>query len=323
MLFIFDTAFPQKYLLCIAHESSTALCDIMLDLPSIEEMLREEGIVFPQDGNLQKIEMDTGEDIVLLVWKFDNLTPCSSAHGQNFANILNPVNLWKLNITECRGTISLPFFRKIESRDGIEGDLLFSEASEATREVGLLSSLQSNHFWVFKWSHKGDGYCKFSGGGDLCVKIGSSPSLVVHTHNEEQAQASESEDNVDQENLAKNPSPPAPGTSKLSSLVTLKYQLWANMIVIAVGTFLESVNMMKKKDLIALKQIFAYGIACTGDGTVGMYKLNLFLNNITPTTFTTKVTLGVRDRLTASKIIDCALLQIKEMDCALLQEMTT
>ena len=61
-----------------------------------------------------------------------------------------------------------------------------------------------------------------------------------------------------------------------------------------------------KRDLFQLNQFTGYGLACGGDGTVGMYKLEMkFDDEIT--SFVTKLNLATFDRLLAANVIDFAL----------------
>ena len=88
----------------------------------------------------------------------------------------------------------------------------------------------------------------------------------------------------------------------LLNLDKLKYQLWANMIVIAVKKFKDSLQLCTKEEILALKQLLGYGMVCGGDGSIGVYKLEMrFGQN---TAIVTKIELGARERLTAAALMD-------------------
>ena len=121
-------------------------------------------------------------------------------------------------------------------------------------------------------------------------------------------------------------SPLASGCSKLVSLCLegkkdssfdvdkLKFQLWANMVVIAIKEFSESVcNLYTKKlDLLALSQLSVYGIGCSGSGILGVYKLEMDLKK-RETRFVTKLKIGYRDRIQAAALMDFTLQYYKKV----------
>ena len=120
-----------------------------------------------------------------------------------------------------------------------------------------------------------------------------------------------------------NVSPVTSGISKLIPLsvegkkgnVTeekLKFQLWANMISLIVTNFIKTIersaiypdrqNVFTKDDIFKIKEFTGYGVACSGDGIVGVYKLEFKFNKFT--SFVTKLPLGCRDRLVSANLMD-------------------
>lgn len=84
------------------------------------------------------------------------------------------------------------------------------------------------------------------------------------------------------------------------------------MVALAVGNFMAAIKPQSqsekqfiKDDLLKLKQLTGYGVACSGDGMVGAYKLEMEFQKIT--SIVTKIELGYRERLNASGLIDFTL----------------
>jgi len=93
----------------------------------------------------------------------------------------------------------------------------------------------------------------------------------------------------------------------------LKHQLWANMINVTVNNFVLSFKdtSMTKQYLIGLKQLTGYGIACTGDGIFGVFKLEMDLISGS-ISFITKVKLGSHDKIKAVALMDFTLEYFKD-----------
>ena len=83
----------------------------------------------------------------------------------------------------------------------------------------------------------------------------------------------------------------------------LKYQLWANMFLLAVEKFKENLEMNTKDSLIKLEKLVGYGMACSGDGVTGTFKVEIPLIKGN-TEFITKLKLGARDRMKAASLMD-------------------
>ena len=102
-----------------------------------------------------------------------------------------------------------------------------------------------------------------------------------------------------------NMSPISSSDSKLietSDVNKLQYQLWANMILLVIEKFMQSLRFNTKENLLQLKRLVGYGMACSGDGVIGTFKLGIGNQNCTR--FVTKVKLGPRDRLKAASLMD-------------------
>ena len=91
------------------------------------------------------------------------------------------------------------------------------------------------------------------------------------------------------------------------------------MIIVAVRNFLAAIESFTKEDLITMTHLTGYGIVCSGDGTLGVYKLQMVVgtdkrmdggieyDTESLTTFVTKINIGVCERLLASRLIDFTL----------------
>ena len=118
-----------------------------------------------------------------------------------------------------------------------------------------------------------------------------------------------------------NVSPLKLGTSRLCTLSIegkkgstdfekLKYQLWADTIVLVVDNFKKTIvapinKSFTKRDLFQLNEFTGYGCACGGDGAVGMYKLEMNFDEVT--SFVTKLKMARFERLLPANVIDLAL----------------
>ena len=123
--------------------------------------------------------------------------------------------------------------------------------------------------------------------------------------------------NFDPSNSSHKFSPVNPGTSKLTALAIegkkgdyskskLKYQLWANMVRITVEKLTDALQSnFTKQDILEVKTLIGYGMACGGSGLFGAYKLEMTFGK--PTLFITKEELGFIDRLYAAGKMDFTL----------------
>ena len=144
-------------------------------------------------------------------------------------------------------------------------------------------------------------YCQFTGGGDLLIKISGKLSTLVISEGT----------SSDEER-----SPVHVGTSKSTALSIeckkgdheydkLKYQLFANMVIASVTRFVDSLPDFTDADLRALTSLGGHGIAYTGIGDVGCFKLTMKFGQ--PTKIITKLKLDRRDPQNAASRVDSLL----------------
>lgn len=194
----------------------------------------------------------------------------------------------------------------------LKEEYVYPEVSEKVRQSALLKSLQVHHYNVdiFDSSKTAQHFCRFSGGGDLYITRDNISTLVFVSPGDEDSPA------ADKNSLAANVDSPAAdeGESRLlsccievkkhhSDIETLKYQLWANMIIVTVKLFTKSVHLFTKQQLLDIQELTGYGMACSDDGIFGSFKLEMkFVGGCT--TFVTKIKLGRRDVLKTAALMD-------------------
>lgn len=170
--------------------------------------------------------------------------------------------------------------------------------SEDERMSKLLTSLQTHLGALYTVENsagrkKRVAYCQFSGGGDLCVSKKSVNVPLVFV-----SQTYDDDDDNNSTSSTYTPttfSPPAsvtpPSKEPLGLFIegkkdntaenVLKLQLWANMVVATITIFKHKIqkSQLTKQDLFGHKLLTGYGIACTGNGMVRMYKLEMKFQN--------------------------------------------
>ena len=299
------------------------ISDHIPDLPNLKEDLSE-FITFPDDGEIQHI-CNLG-DFSVLMWDFAVFTRCSSAKIENFRlTKVNNNKPFKLPTPSPKVAVSLPFFT-LDTLDSevfadVDEQILnrlysFPVATERQRQDFLYMSLKKHGYDVHlaestKSLHH---YCQFSEGGDFYVTKAVTPPLVIVSPTEVATITADQSTSIS--DMPSKLSPVSMGQSKLASLHIeakqgavdldrLKYQLWADMIVGTVNKFVKSLKRFTIKDLVALEQLSGFGMACCGDGTFGVYKLEMVFGH--STVIVAKVELGARERLTTAALMDFTL----------------
>jgi len=160
-------------------------------------------------------------------------------------------------------------------------------------------------------------HCQFTGGGDLLIEIEASLSILVIS---EGTTSNEEENDL---------SPVHIGTSKSATLSieckkdvcahdNLKYQLFANMVIASVTHFVCELPSFTDVELRALTSIEGYGIAYTGIGGIGCFKLIIKFGQ--DTEIITKLKLVQRPpHQAASKVdslLDCCVNKMDKMSIA-------
>ena len=247
------------------------------------------------------------------MWNFTEYIGCRSAGRDQFIYVETEERLYKFAEPCQTASISLPFFILKDKLDSIFYDedrriikesYVYPIVNEDQRKMAFQISLQSHNYKVHPISTSKSRYhfCQFSGGGDFYITKHLSTLAVVSS---DLPQTAEKLLNV---------SPISSSESQLISLsvetkkqttevMDLKYQLWANMFLLAVEQFKEHLMMNTKESLIKLEKLVGYGMACSGNGVTGAFKVEIPLIEGN-TKFITKLKLGARDRMKAASLMD-------------------
>ena len=347
---MFETAGPRKYLLRI---SNLGFMDAMIDEEYLENVLRKH-IALPRGKLDHKCMIEQMIVLLWDFFRFTSCSDASKGnfkHVRCIERVFKFPNIPKATVSLPFFTIDDTEIFRDEENQIIKEEYVYPEVTEKTRENALQRALQAHKFNVnaSESAKSTVHFCEFSGGGDLYI-TGNVSALVVVTPAEADSTA-ESDSSANESSVATNDvsllgaqgrsmpsmiatniavnkekSPTVAGQSKLVSLTLelkknhfmmdkLKYQLWANMINLAVNNFVKSLenSSMTKKYLVDLKILTGYGIACTGDGIFGAFKVEMDLSSATSSTkFITKIPLGNRDRLKAAALMDFTLEYFKD-----------
>lgn len=309
--------------------NNTNAANIILDLKALRDTLLEK-IELPE-GELQLQGIIEGVKVLFL--DFDIHTQCSKASYSDFTGLEETVRLYDLAALDDKvitKNVSLSFFvldkSEIAELDMFDPSYKRTKVSygfpEPEDEMARISTLFQSlvaylgtDYDVYMVEKKGQKhhYCEFTGCGDLCVaKSVNHPPLVYTVLPEGEDDETTS---VSASTPERDSSPRSSGTPSVSFIKgdcedgPLKYQLWANMIAITVGKFSLAIvkeNLTKKQDLIDLKALHAYGIACTGVGKVGSYKLEMDLIG-GKTKVITKASMKSHGQLNAAIVMDYVL----------------
>ena len=148
-----------------------------------------------------------------------------------------------------------------------------------------------------------EGYCQFSGGGDICIG-------ATHTQGSLVVSVSQIEGNDDDGGV----SPIYPDTFLPNTLLIegkrtdnpsnkLQHQTWANIMLSSVTKFIEEVKEhFDESDIENVKTITGYGILYTGNGDTAFYKLEMEFGKVTK--FITKIQLSERPKPSAAALVD-------------------
>lgn len=228
------------------------------------------------------------------------------------------------------------FIFRDKSNQLLKESFVYPDVSEDERMDALIASLNHHKYNVMRFNSKRvkHHYCEFSGGGDIYLwKNSISKPLIFSVPTDGDGDTTTTPDSPTTSGAQThgaglssgdvNVSPVTSGLSKMSSLSVegktayvdaekLKFQLWANMISLMVTNFIKTIkqsaihphsqNVFTKDDIFKIKEFVGYGMACSGDGMVGVYKLEYKFGKYT--SFVTKLELGRRDRIVSANLMD-------------------
>jgi len=133
-LFIFDACYTQKIFLKGEPSGSGSS-----EIPYILEVVKDKGDISVNNGKIIKLATaDHGYGVY--IWKFTNLTGCSSAKSDHFVSVL-VTNKFIEGDPETEGRLTYPFFTLEQGKMPRDGDT-YSAPSEQDRINALMVLLQ-------------------------------------------------------------------------------------------------------------------------------------------------------------------------------------
>lgn len=168
MLFVFETWRAQKVLLKVTSRRHSSV-DI-LEMDSLLQTLHamESFTTLPDDGG-EILKFTKIEGIHVLVWNFDEFTPCSSAEEKHFSSVVSEISHNKLLINPKKGgEISFPYFTLDQNAKPDPETCYPSSPLEIQRITALRTSLGKLGYIVHNFvGNTHNHFCEFSRGGDI------------------------------------------------------------------------------------------------------------------------------------------------------------
>ena len=286
------TAFPRKYILNIVPEdedvsSGYSIISDGIHLDNLLEDLNNVNIALPE-GELQRLK-NIG-NFAVFVFMFDGVTLCSTASNKDFAGVRFPVSEFSLPQEGIDRNVAWSFFTlkpELDYTDFVDSDrkvvvksfvypIPKNENMRMQRLQAAIVKHYNGEYDIEKVDtpRETDHFCQFSGGGDLCIYDLQKP-LVVQGSIAEQ----------DDEELDCKLSPVRKGTCKSTLSIEgkkdgcdhdkLQHQLWANMVITSVTKFINRIPSFSEENILAVENFTGYGIAYTGCGDFGFFKLEM------------------------------------------------
>ncbi|XP_065882461.1 uncharacterized protein [Dysidea avara] len=320
VLFVMSTSKPRKVWLQIKRDQERIHSKMIIDPNHLLSELDPDIIPVDDDGSILEIN---SKSLKIFVYLFGRLTKCSDASASNFDGVLSvedtsPAMQFSKTLNR---NVGWSYFSLVEDpeydlQNDFSGDIsgtnlnlhfgyTFPIAKESKRRNCLLENIKSYY------SSKGkditvmlvdaitqtQGYCQFSGGGDILIHSNTLSTLVI-------------KNTIEQKDIS---GPVKSGSSSTTTLnievkndctniEKLKYQLYANIVSASVSRFVEKLESFSENDLCDVKEITGYGIAYTNHGEVGFFKIVMKFHE--QTTITTKIPIASRTRPTAASIVD-------------------
>lgn len=315
-----STAMSHKLMLRILYHNKPTTSSVIIDtvdlLAALSETLYMQKIIPRSEwcedgwaGCIEQIEQsEPTNTLSMFIYKFHDATQCSKANGSDFANVFlehsNPRKYpegvdrnvaWSFYSLNSAADDSLEKYFKGEFNEIPTDNFTFPTPVEFQRRDCLLLSIQRQYPNIsvkfVDATSQTQCHCQFTGGGDILIEsTGTLATLVIS-------------EGITSDEDEKDVSPVYKGTLNSPTLSIeckkdaypnnkLKYQLFANMMISAVTKFVQNLPFFTAKALKDLTTIEGYGIAYTGFGDVGSFKLIMKFGE--PTRFTTKLKLERR-----------------------------
>lgn len=289
------TCNPLKVMLHITSNDLPLTPTMGVDLDELKQVFQLKDIPLPLQGTLKRLKGIGKYSIFIFV--FSRMTQCSAAAEADFVDVDFPLVVKEMNLPVMGVTrnVGWSFFTL---NDNLNDDLTkyFEDTTgrvlkenfcfpkpryEEQRMACLLSTITSKYqlnkpnslakAMKIEAKTQTDGYCQFSGGGDILVHA-ELETLVV-----------KGVTTKDDEGL----SPIYDGTSASTTISIegkksdnysyekLRYQLFANVILASITKFIDKMEKFDETTVEMVERITGYGIICTGIGDFGFYKLEM------------------------------------------------
>ena len=319
-MFIMTTEKPLKLMLKILNNNISLKPTTVINLKDLlSEVSKLKNIAMPK-GKLKRLQSIGKFSIFFFL--FEEKTKCSVATETNFVNVDVPSAKIKLPVLFVKRNVAWAFFTLNPSlKDNLENyfeqsngktlkdSFIFPKPHYEDHRMSCLLSTIKGHYELdestalakidrIEAKTQTDGCCQFSGGGDLCLNA----KLETLVFNE-----------MAGENVEGIPSPICKGTSASTTMSIegkkdscsydkLKYQLFANMVVASVAKFIDKLEEYDEMSIVTIDRITGYGIAYTGFGDVGFFKLEMKFGE--QTKVITKCELQQRPQQYAAALVD-------------------
>ena len=251
------------------------------------------------------------DGIQVFVYKFKATTQCSHATAKDFTGVFSeerPLCIDSDQKLEFSRNVGLSFFTLNSDSEGHNLPPSFlttfkTPDTELERAEALSKSMQKYYqnspVSFISSARRKEHYCQFSEGGDLHMSIGNTVIAILDCDESfdgsspDAADASTFCDGIVLE------------LKKYTSDDTYRYQLFANMIVKSVNDFVQSLNKAKGKEILETPLLQTYGMACSGTGLFGFFKIEMCFNE--SINIITKLPLQQRSVMACAYLIDVCL----------------
>ena len=327
VLFIFETVYPQKLLLKISSPFANVFSavHVKVSTDSLVALLHKEGVVVPGEDGIIDDKGCIGS-LRILMYKFANVTGCSSTSSADFNGVditeqllFPPLQLsrnvgWSFFSLCTDPNIDLKEDFELPDRLLPNSQYVYPEPKdESVRVTCLLKAIQNYYKLnqndsmaeITKIENPGfkHHYCQFSGGGDIYIQS-TIPVVILSQPVKEGEQDLSLSPKNELEHIS---TMVIEGKKMDCNSEAIRNQLFANIILLCVTSFIDNLEKRKccESFIRKMDQLSAYGIAYTGRGHIGFYKLQMKF--FRPMEFVTKVKLALRPQPSAACYVDYVL----------------
>lgn len=298
--------------------------EVNISVKDITSLLKRKKMVVPKQGNIQSIGR-IGK-YMIFIYKFSNCTRCSKASERDFTGVVKKDDIVTPRFQITRNVawafysldddINLDLKKHFVTKETLHlrPDYIFPTPTSEEDRMKCLETTIAN-FYQLHGSHapakvtrvndfgSREGYCEFTGGGDVFVHATIQKETLVITKGLDEVDPSLSpiEDGTCLSGVT------IEGKKCDVDLNHLKYQLFANITLASITTFVKRIqqNDYNEATFQDIEQISGYGVAYTGAGHFGFYKMHIRFGE--PVKFVTKIELKERSKVSAASCVDFSL----------------